>query len=74
MTFKEWVDTTFGAGGGGRAAEYLGLPYRTFRSYYINERFPKPTTCQIIVLKSNYKINVHKWQQAYTNKKNEVDL
>mgnify|MGYP005996331207 CR=1 FL=1 len=31
------------------------------------ERFPRPTNCQVIVLKSNNKINVELWQQDYTN-------
>lgn len=74
MTFKEWVNGKFGTNGGGEAARFLGISYRTFRSYYACERFPKPKNCQVIVLKSNNVIDVQKWQQDYTNnqKKNKV--
>lgn len=71
MTFLEWVDSTFGENGGGKAARFLGIGYRTFRSYYTHERFPHPKNCQIIVLKSKNKICVHKWQQDYTNNQNK---
>jgi hypothetical protein len=67
MTFTDWVNKTFGENGGARAAKHLGISYRTFRSYYACERFPRPTNCQVIVLKSNNKINVELWQQDYTN-------
>ena len=69
MTFKQWVDKTFGAGGGGKAARRLGLTYRTFRSYYTHERFPYAANCQVIVLKSGNEIDVQMWQQDYTNNK-----
>mgnify|MGYP000566054420 CR=1 FL=1 len=69
MTFKEWVDKTFGANGGGKAARFLGISYRTFRSYYACERFPHTNNCQVIVLKSRNEIDVQRWQQDYINKK-----
>lgn len=71
MTFKQWVNETFGASGGGKAARFLGISYRTFRSYYAYERFPYTTNCQVIVLKSENKIDVQMWQQDYLNNKNK---
>lgn len=70
MTFKQWVDKTFGVGGGGKAARHLGISYRTFRSYYAYERFPYATNVQVIVLKSDNQIDVQLWLQDYTNNKN----
>lgn len=70
MTFAEWVNTKFD-GSSKDAAAHLGLLHRTVYSYYALERFPRPTQCQIILLKSENKIDLEKWQQAFSNKKNK---
>ncbi len=70
MTFAERENTKFG-GSSKDAAAHLGLLHRTIYSYYAHERFPRPTQCQIILLKSENKIDLEKWQQAFSNKKNK---
>ncbi len=69
MTFSQWVNKEFD-GSVKTAARHLGLLHRTVYSYYANERFPRPTQCQIILLKSQNQIDLQMWQQEFSNKHN----
>ena len=71
MTFAEWVNTKFG-GSSKDAAAHLGLLHRTVYSYYALERFPRPTQCQIILLKSENRLIWKSGNKRFRIKKQKV--
>ena len=65
MTFREWVQKTYGDRGVAKAATFLGYPYKTVTAWVNLKRFPRPKSQEVIKLKSNGQIDMEAWRTAY---------
>lgn len=66
MTFKEWIASDFK--NGRVAASKLGIPYSTLRGYLTLERFPRAKALQVLMIKSDGRLDAKKWLVEYTQR------